>query len=255
MLVVNFMNRIKDFFTKAMENKFYLFLFFLLITTISVFPLFKSGIVAGHDTNFHIYRIIEIKNNLINGRFFYPIYTNLVDGYGYASPLFYSDIFLYVPAVLCCLGMNITISYEIFLFFVAFLSIISMYFCTLGIGKNKKCAVFASFLYAFSSYRFVDIFDRGSLGEILCFIFIPIAIYGLWNIIYDNNKKYYLLFIGMSGVILSHVITTYLVVITFSIVCLYKFKVLMNDKQKIVSIVKATILTILVCAWFLFSFN
>ena len=177
---------------RVVQNKRNIILFLIGITIISSFSLFLiPNMSRGHDLAFHLSRISAIKDNLklgIIGGFIYP---NYLGDYGYGNPLFYPDLFLYIPAFLSFLGLSVITSYKIFLLVISFVSVLSMYICVEGITGNKKTAIISSIIYGFASYRLIDMFTRAALGETLAFAFAPLIIYGIYEIIYGNPKKYY----------------------------------------------------------------
>lgn len=236
---------------KIISKKRNIFLFLLLLAIISSITLFLiPNMSRGHDLTFHLSRILAIKDNLKLGIIGGSIYPNYLSGYGYANPLFYPDIFLYIPAALSYLGISIIDSYKIFLFLINIASICTMYISVKGITKNKKTALIGAIVYGFASYRLVDMFTRAALGETLAFIFAPLVIYGMYEIIYDDYKKFYILVIGMTGLILSHLISTYLIGIVLVIMCLLNIKKLFKDKKRISYLVIAALITVLLTSYF-----
>lgn len=238
---------------KLISRKRNIILFLLFLTSISSITLFLiPNMSRGHDLAFHLSRISALKDNLklsIIGGYIYP---NYLGGYGYANPLFYPDLFLYIPALLSYLGLSVIISYKIFLFLISFASIVTMYITVNGIGKNKKCALVSSIVYGFAAYRLIDMFTRAALGETLAFVFAPLVIYGIYEIVYGDYKKYYLLVIGMSGLILSHLISTFIIGILLVIFCLINIKKLLNEKKRIWYIVISALITLGITAYFIF---
>lgn len=237
---------------KIVRNKKNVIVFLIMITLISSFTLFIiPNMSRGHDLAFHLSRISAIKDNLRSGIIGGLIYPNYLGGYGYGNPLFYSDFFLYIPAFLSYLGLNVITSYKIFLLIVSFVSVLSMYVCVKGISNNKKSAIISAIIYGFSSYRLIDMFTRAALGETLAFAFAPLVIYGIYEIIYGNPKKYYILIIGMSGLILSHLISTYLIGILLVILCLVNIKRFMQEKNRIGYLGLAALITFLLTSFYL----
>lgn len=233
-------------------NKRNIVLFLIAITIISSFTLFLiPNMSRGHDLAFHLSRISAIKDNLKSGIIGGLIYPNYLGGYGYGNPLFYPDLFLYIPAFLSFMGFSIITSYKIFLLIISFASVLSMYICVKGINGNKKSAIISSIIYGFASYRLIDMFTRAALGETLAFAFAPLIIYGIYEIIYNNPKKYYILVIGMSGLILSHLISTYLIVILLVIICLINIKKFFKEKKRIGYLCLAAGFTFLLTSFYL----
>lgn len=241
------------FLDKVIEKRKNIILFLIVIAVISSITLFLiPNISRGHDLAFHLSRISAIKDNLKLGIIGGYIYPNYLGGYGYGNGLFYPDLFLYIPAFLSYLGLSVITSYKIFLLLISFCSVSTMYICVNGIGKNKKSALISSFIYGFASYRLVDMFTRAALGETLAFVFAPLVIYGMYKIIYDDYKKFYILTIGMSGLILSHLISTYLIGIVLVILCLVNIKKLFKEKKRILYLIIAALSTLCLTAYFIF---
>lgn len=242
-----------SFLDKTISKKKNIVLFLLVIAIISSITLFLiSNMSRGHDLAFHLSRISAIKDNLKLGIVGGYIYPNYLGGYGYGNGLFYPDLFLYIPAFFSYLGLSVITSYKLFLLLISFCSVGAMYICVKGISKNKKSALISSFIYGFASYRLIDMFTRAALGETLAFVFAPIIIYGMYEIIYGDYKKFYILTIGMSGLILSHLISTYLIGIVLVIMCLVNIKKLFKEKKRILYLVLAALATVCLTAYFIF---
>lgn len=245
------METFSKLYDNLIKNSKFRILFFIILTLLSSISLFTISLKYGHDILFHLSRIVGIKDSFSND-LFPSIYSNYLNGYGYGNPLFYPDIFLYVPAFINYLGLSINTSYKIFIILVNFFSIISMYITVKGISKSKYAGIISSIIYAFASYRLIDVFSRAALGEALAFIFIPLIIYGIYNIIYGDYKKFYILVIGMSGLILSHILSTYIICILLSIFCLINIKKFIKEKQRIKYLVISALITLLITAFFIF---
>ena len=99
------------------QNNILIFIVLFACMVLSSYPLFGNTIygVDVHDTFFHTQRIISIQNALKSGQFPVRIYAEIYNGYGYGAPLFYPDLFLYIPAVLCMMGIPLAASFNGFL--------------------------------------------------------------------------------------------------------------------------------------------
>ena len=196
-------------YNKVCSNRLYFILFIVVLTVLSSFNIFHSGIIYGDDINFHMYRIFGIVDNIKIGKYV-PVYFNYLKGFGYGNGLFYPDLFLFIPAVLNYLGLNIIISLKIFIFIINFFSIYFMYLCVYRISGEKKCAYASMILYAISGYRLIDFVARGALGEMIAFVFLPLVVLGLYEIFFGDYEHGYFLTIGLSCLCFSHVISFYL---------------------------------------------
>lgn len=96
-------------------------------------PLLTDSLFWGHDLDFHLNRIMALANGLEAGHIFVPIQTEVLNGYGYASPLFYSQLFLYLPAILYNLAVPIQVCYQIYAILVNILTCGIAYYSFKGI--------------------------------------------------------------------------------------------------------------------------
>ncbi|MDO5568611.1 MAG: hypothetical protein Q4G04_00660 [bacterium] len=233
------------------DNKKNVFLIILVMALVASITLFISfSMAGGHDLNFHLSRIMGLRDAFKLGMFPIKVYPSYLAGYGYGNGLFYPDLFLYIPAFLSSLGLDITISYKIFIFLINFFAGYFMYISVKGISKNHKTALLATLIYMFSSYRLIDLYTRAALGESLAFVFAPLVLYGFYKILYENYKEFYILVIGMTGVILSHIISTYLLVLVLFIVCIFNIKKFFRKKERFIYLLLCVVVTFLLTAYF-----
>ncbi len=241
---------LNKFFDKVLDDKRYFFVFILILTVISVLPIFMLELPYGGDLNFHLKRIEAIKNNFEFGLVNYPIYFKYLNNYGYASGLFYPDLFLNIPAFLNYIGIDLFLSYRIFLFLIKFFSLISIYYSVSSINKSKFSGLLSLVLYAFSSYIFIDMFERGALAETITVVFIPLVIRGIYEIIYGDVSKYYFFVIGILGVLYSHIISFYIISIFLLFFIVINIKKITLEKVKV--LVKSVVIFLLLSSHFLF---
>lgn len=243
--------KFSNLYNKIINNKKSKIMFFAFLTLLSSIPLFTISLKYGHDILFHLSRIKGIKDSF-SIELFPNIYSNYLNGYGYGNPLFYPDLFLYIPAIINYIGIGLNESYKIFLILINFFSIITMYISVKGISKNKFAAILSSIIYAFASYRLVDMYSRAALGETLAFVFAPLIIYGIYNIIYNDYKKFYILVIGMSGIIFSHVLSTYIIGLALALFVLLNIKKMIKEPIRIKYLLISALITLLITGCFLF---
>lgn len=82
-----------------------------------------------------------------------------------------------------------------------------MYYFTKKITDDRNVGVLSSILYMVMPYHLTDMYIRGSVGEFLSFVFIPIIFLGLYNLFHEE-KKDWLLVIGSVGIIITHNLMT-----------------------------------------------
>lgn len=190
--------------------------FLLLMGAVFFFcigPLLYMHTAIGNDGLFHMGRIYSISTEIRQGNFFSRIYYAVMDGNGYASPLFYGDIFLYFPAVLHACGMSLFTAYDIFQACIYFAVAISMYLCTYNVLKDKQMAFFGAFMLTISSYLCTDVVSRAAIGEAQAFIFLPLVFAGYYHIMYLQMKQWYLLPLGLAGIVFSHTLSAAMTVL------------------------------------------
>lgn len=208
-------------------------LFALIITAVLLFPYLSKDLLAiEHDTFFHVSRIEQLSLSIKEGNFFPAIYPYENNGFGYASPLFYSDVFLIVPALLHISGLPLTICYKFTVFIFSFISSFSMIVLVSKISKKRLCSWIAGCAYLFSNYRITDIYVRGALGEIIAFSFLPIILIGLYEIIEEDKDTCITLSLGITCLALSHNLTFLLGCILIVIISFISIPKLNKTKYK-----------------------
>ena len=223
----------------------------LAFTMLLMFPyLTKSFLAIEHDTFFHVSRIEQYARALQHGQVLPAIYPYENGGFGYGSPLFYSDIFLLLPAILHNLGLVLVDSYKFTIFLASFFSGITMYMLASKFTQKSSLRLLAVAAYLFSNYHITDIYVRGALGEVFAFVGIPLILSGLYEI-FESNQKYsssYL--IGLVITVLSHNLSFLLCFILIIIVCIIYLPKCSFDRYKL--LVSESMLACLFTAFYTF---
>ncbi|MCR4952168.1 MAG: hypothetical protein K6A40_12695 [Solobacterium sp.] len=221
----------------------------LLMTVIVLFPyLTKAFLPIEHDTFFHLSRIENLSKAIRDGSFLPAVYPYENGGYGYASPLFYSDVFLIVPALLHIAGLPLTFCYKFIVFVFTYASALTMMWLAFHITKKRSVSLLAACIYLFSNYRITDIYVRGALGECLAFAPLPLVILGMYMIMAEKDtEKWPVLTAGLSVLALCHNLTF----LFGSVLCVIFFLVMVRslNKDMFISLCKGV-----GCAFLLTSF-
>ena len=234
-----------------MKNKIVDILRFLIIvfgiSIFAVYPYLNNRIFYAHDLPYHLNRIISITENIKSGDFFSLIHSRLLNNLGYANGIFYPQVFMYIPAIIMAiLGIHVLTVYKLFLIIITFFTFLAMYYSVKNIFGKKSVAFFAGLIYTFSLYRLTDIYVRGAIGELLSFIFIPIIVYGLYETIFGENKKWWILALGISGLAYSHLLSFVLVIPFILLICLLNIDKIFKDKKIFQNLVTSAIVSILI---------
>lgn len=199
-----------------------LILFF--VTLLVGFPLLRKELLDGDDAVFHLFRMFTTKNAKADGQFIPMVNPNMLEGFGYATNMFYGVLTTYIVRFLSLFIQPIGLCINLLILSILFLSGILMYYFIKEITEESKPALSGAIVYMTAPYFLFDIYIRMSIGEIACFLFLPILFHGLYNIIYGNQRKWYLLTIGTAGLFLSHSIGTLMAAIFAAIYVLLNLK-------------------------------
>ena len=229
----------------------------VLMTCICLFSFFDSKIIVNisQDITFHINRFVGLANAFEEGQILPKIYPYANNGFGYATPLFYCDLFLYPFAILYHFGLSVVWCYKLCVLFYTTLGNIFIYLIFKKETNNRKLSLLASFLYLTCSYHLLNIFIRGALGEILAMTFVPLVLYAIYRILVKHEDCFIFLGISFSLLVQSHLISSLLYGIFFF--CMIVVFLIMNRKdfslikKTIITIIKGTTLALLLCAWYL----
>ena len=229
----------------------------ILMTCVCLFSFFDSKIIVNisQDITFHINRFVGLANAFEEGQILPKIYPYANNGFGYATPLFYCDLFLYPFAILYHFGLSVVWCYKLCVLFYTTLGNIFIYFIFKKETNNRKISLLASFLYLTCSYHLLNIFIRGALGEILAMTFVPLVLYAIYRILVKHEDCFVFLGVSFSLLVQSHLISSLLYGIFFF--CMIVVFVIINKKdfslikKTIITIIKGTIIALLLCAWYL----
>lgn len=178
----------------------------LVCTVLLLYPyLVKDLLAIEHDTFFHLSRIEGMAMSMKNGEYLPSVYPLKNNGYGYASPLFYSDVLLMPAALLYTFGVSIAFCYKFTVFVFTLISLFMTALYADRVTGNMPAACIALTAFAFANYRITDIYVRGALGEISAMMFLPVLLYGLYAVLYDSDAKGRMFVgAGLAGLVLSH---------------------------------------------------
>lgn len=240
-------------FCYAARKHSYIPVFLYLCVCIASLPQQLGYLNIGHDITFHLNRILGIRESLADGMF--PVRLNgfTFEGYGYADALCYPNLFLYLPAILSGLGVSVITSVNIFLLLVHIATAAVMYACAKRLFQNAGIAAISSALYTLCIYRLCDMYTRAAYGEMLALIFLPLIILGFYELFFGEEKKWYLLAFGFTGVFQSNLVS----LVPVAVLCVFFGLVYLRqilEKKRFAALCKALLMTGLLNVWFLVPF-
>ena len=223
------------------------------------FPFFMGYTTVGHDIYFHMLRIEGIKDGLLSGQFPVRINSVFYNGYGYVNPIFYGELFLYIPALFRLAGFPLSACYNIYGILINILTCFAGYYCFKRIFQSTFAAMTVTVLYVMSPYRLLDMYVRAAAGEYTAMAFLPFIAYGLYRIFTEdvNRKEYKWSFlpltVGLTGVIQTHVLTGEMVGFVILMTCVILFSRTFR-KKRFCALVKTVIVTAVINLWFIVPF-
>jgi len=240
---------------KRSREKIAVFFALAAIIVFSSAGLLKYENIVGQDGYFHIMRILGMAENINRGIPFAKVNYVFNQGYGYFDPVFYTRIFLWIPAVMVAVGMNISNAYRIFLLLINVATVLVSYKCFDRMSQNKIWALAVSAMYTLNYYRMNDLYLRASIGELLFIAFFPMVLYGIYAIFRKGEDRWFALMLGATFILQSHMIGTLLTAMTgIVMIAAYGVYNLVKNKSikaEIITLVKAGIGTVAVNLWFL----
>ena len=208
------------------------------------------------DISFHLARIEGIYKGLMEGRFPVRMDSFMLKGQGYADPIFYPSLFLYIPALFRIIGLPVLRAYKLFVGIWNLFTCIVAFYSFKKIAKSDKAAIIGMILYVLSPYRVLCLYGRGALGEALALTFFPLVAAGLWQLL-GNEKKYkegvILLTLGLTGVLQSHILSCEMIGIFMILALLFCAKRTFRPRT-LLSLVISAVLVVALNLWFLIPF-
>lgn len=212
------------------EKRRYL-LAILGITLIASLPVFYTGL-DGHDLVFHLTRIDGIARELSYGNFPVRMQSVWMAEYGYPVSIYYGDALLYIPAALRLSGFSIDEAYKMFVLMVNLASVLIAEQCFKRIFRKANTVLLLTLVYVTASYRLVDVYVRGAVGEYTALMFLPLIALAAYHIYCDGKndtpKKQLgnaaILAIGMTGMITAHLLTAEMTAFALLLVCVFYLK-------------------------------
>lgn len=222
-------------------------------------PLFTDYLLTGADMTGHLLRIEGVKEGILLGQFPVRIHPNWLQGHGYASGIFYCDLFLYLPAFLRLMGLTVQMAYKCYKLFINIMTCLISWYSFKRMFHDNRIGIFGSFLYTFYIVRLVFLYAVDGAGQYTAMAFLPLIFWGFYRIFTEDQKKeeerysYIPLVVGLTGILCSHVLTCEIVLFFILLLCVVCIKKLFQ-KEVFLQLCKAAIITILFNLWYLVPF-
>ena len=192
----------KKVFKKVIQHSHILFLLFIVF--LAVKPLLHPGLPPTHDGEYHLVRFYEFDQAIRDGDWYPRWAKDLNNGYGIPLFNYVYPLPNYVASLLHLFGVSFIDGVKLNLLLATLVGVLFFYFW-LRLFFDKTSAMVGAIFYAFAPYRFVDIYVRGSVGEVWALGWFPTFLWSVTKLIKTGKVKYIIL----SGVffaltVLSH---------------------------------------------------
>lgn len=228
-------------------------LLFCAISALLTIAFIRLGtIVLNSDGSFHFSRLEELYIDFRSGSAAF-IASHTFNSTGVGTFLFYPSILLYPWVVLRLVFSPVTafyVWYGLMLFITMWIAYYSMWL----FNKDRIRAVLFGILYSIFPYHVHLGVVHTVIGEFLAYTFIPLFFVGLYYCL-TNREKWYLLGIGWSLILYSHVISAYLTLLCSIIISIiYMILDLKSVRKIIINLSKNSILVLLLASFILVPF-
>lgn len=216
-------------------------------------PYCADFLYTGHDLRFHCYRIWAAAQAIADGQFPVRIFTDGFNGYGAATPLYYCDLFLYLPALLYNAFLPLQTCYQIYVLLVNAATMLVAYYSFARVGGNRLYGAVAAFAYTLCAYRLTNMLLRGAVGEYTAMIFLPLVALGAWAIARQDRpaaRDWLPLALGMAGLVQSHLLTTELAGLFLALFWICNLQVMLRP-ARLLAACKAVVVAAGLTAWYL----
>ncbi|MEG2770059.1 MAG: hypothetical protein RR902_04500, partial [Oscillospiraceae bacterium] len=214
---------------RAKLISFFVIFVICIATVLGSIVFFTANVSVGNDSSFHYMRIQGLASAIENHQLPHRVNLAFNQSLGYLNPVFYGEAFLFLPAALMVMGADTSLAYNIFLVVLSLASVLIAYYSFKKMSHSTAVGLASAVLYALSICRLRNIFFRVAVGEFLFITFLPLAVYGLYNIFFEKRKNWYIFAIACTCILQSHILGTMLtaflctiLIIVFGIISLCK---------------------------------
>src|SRR3972149_86558 len=201
----------------------------IIVSIIAVLDFSNWGIAPTHDGEYHVIRFQQFYKVLSEG-VLYPRWSPDFNN-GFGIPLFNYVYPLpnYVASIFHALGFGFIDSLKLNMAAATLFGAIFMYLWAKKYW-GEWGGIVSSVFYTFSPYHFLDIYVRGSVGEVWSLGLAPALLWSYYSY-YESNRKIFLVLssIFLALLVLAHNI---LALVFFGFFILYTSYLILNTKKK-----------------------
>src|SRR3989338_1418426 len=178
-----------------MKNKLKLLLQIIVVVFFGIiagFSLLHKGLPPTHDGEYHVIRFYEFDKVLRSGSWYPRWAPDLNKEYGIPLFNYVYPLPNYMASFIHVFGFNFIDSFKAEVFLGILTGAIFFYLWARQFWGNLG-GVVSSVFYTFSPYHFVDIYIRGSVGEVWALGFFPAFLWAYTRFV-KSKRKVFLMF-------------------------------------------------------------
>ncbi|MCR4263918.1 MAG: 6-pyruvoyl-tetrahydropterin synthase-related protein [Candidatus Roizmanbacteria bacterium] len=194
-----------------------------VISFLTSLPLFHDGFFPIHD-DAQIVRVQQMTKALQDGQFPVRWVSDLGYGYGYPIFNFYAPLPYYIGSLFDLIGFTPLAATKMMMGIGLLLAGVAMYVLSEKIWGTWG-AVISAVLYQFAPYHAVQLYVRGSVGELYAYAFLPLVMVGLYKVFTDKTnflKGLVIASVSFAALILSHNISA-MITFVYIVITLFVF--------------------------------
>lgn len=216
--------------------------------------MFLGVVAGGYDPGFHMGRIHTLATNIGAGHFPNPIGFEFLNKFGYGVGFFYGNFLIYPFALLNLWGVSLYHSYLLYLIFFIIVSIVSINYATHKLFHNSWATILSAPIYLTANYFIGIVYFRAAAGELLAMAIMPWILLSVFKLVQGKTKYWLMLSISLSLLLVSHILSFLIAVVTVILIVLMNCKPVFTNKKILISFVKSAGMFIGLTAVFLLPF-
>lgn len=212
----------------------------ILVAGFAVLDLANYGIPPTHDGEYHVMRFQQFYKVISEGNLYPRWAPDFNNGFGIPLFNYVYPLSNYVASIFHALGFGFIDSLKLNMAAASLTGAIFMYLWTRKYW-GEWGAVVSSVFYTFSPYHFLDIYVRGSVGEVWSLGLAPAFLWAYYSY-YESHRK---IFLSLSSIFLALLVLAHniLALVFVGFFTFYTLYLILNTKEKKVLILN----TFLIC--------
>lgn len=188
------------------HSLFWSLIILFIIVLIFHHPLFQNGFFETDDGTALIIRTGAFFQSFSDFHIPVRMTQNLNFGYGYPIFNFFYPGFFYIAQFFHILGFELLNSIKLSILFVDLIGALGMYIIGKKLTGSNWLAIVPSVVYLYSPYHIIDLYSRGSFGELAALGFAPWVFISLRELLMNKKSiRWGVIFsVSVSFLILSH---------------------------------------------------